>query len=251
MGSRFEGFALSFRGENSGCTYVEIFWCLLLPCFTGGGAGAVQSSRPNRHQVAQLRRALGKRKSARSKRKPTKPMRRQKEPSCSSAVPASANGRTWRRIFLASRWSTAASARSEIADSTFFADRIIVPLRAAQWLSFTLSGDNDLAGGKSAARVFADFQAFLKKIHQRLPEPRVAFISIKPCPSRWHLKDKVVEVNKKIAALRDDKLIFIDVYSPMLGDDGLPRPELFLADKLHPSATCYKLWAKLITPRLE
>jgi lysophospholipase L1-like esterase len=138
---------------------------------------------------------------------------------------------------------------SEIADSTFFADRVIVPY--APRMIVLYAGDNDLAAGKSAARVFVDFQAFLKKIHERLSETPVAFISIKPCPSRWRLKDKVVEVNKKIAAIKDDKLIFIDVYSFMLGDDGLPRPELFLADKLHPSATCYKLWAKLITPRLE
>jgi lysophospholipase L1-like esterase len=41
------------------------------------------------------------------------------------------------------------------------------------------------------------------------------------------------------------------VYPSMLGADGKPKPELFLADGLHPSAKCYDLWAKLITPYLE
>jgi lysophospholipase L1-like esterase len=138
---------------------------------------------------------------------------------------------------------------SEIADSTALADRIIFPY--APRMIVLYAGDNDLAAGKSADKVFADFQAFLKKIHERLPETTVAFISIKPCPLRWRLKDKVVEVNQRIAAIKDDKLIFIDVYPSMLGADGKPRPELFVADGLHPSAKCYQLWAKLITPYLK
>jgi lysophospholipase L1-like esterase len=138
---------------------------------------------------------------------------------------------------------------SEIADSTEFADRIIIPY--APRMIVLYAGDNDLAAGKSPERVFADFQAFLKKIHARLPEARVVYISIKPCPSRWRLKDKVAEVNRKIAAIKDDKLIFVDVYPSMIGADGKPKPDLFLKDGLHPSAKCYQMWAKLIAPRLE
>lgn len=138
---------------------------------------------------------------------------------------------------------------SEIADSTEFADRIIIPY--APRMIVLYAGDNDLAAGKSPERVFADFQAFLKKIHARLPEARVVYISIKPCPSRWRLKDKVMEVNRKIAAIKDDKLIFVDVYPSMIGADGKPKPDLFLKDGLHPSAKCYQMWAKLIAPRLE
>src|SRR5277367_4235574 len=52
---------------------------------------------------------------------------------------------------------------SEIADSTALADRIIFPY--APRIIVFYAGDNDLASGKSAEKVFADFQAFLKKIH--------------------------------------------------------------------------------------
>ena len=138
---------------------------------------------------------------------------------------------------------------SEIADSVEFADRIIIPYAPRTMVFY--AGDNDLAAGKSPETVFADFQALLKKIHDKLPETRVIFISIKPCPLRWRLRDKVREVNQKIAAIKDDKLIFVDVYPAMIGPDGKPKPDLFLKDGLHPSAKCYQLWAKLIAPHLE
>ena len=37
----------------------------------------------------------------------------------------------------------------------------------------------------------------------------------------------------------------------MVGSDGLPRPDLYVADKLHPSAESYQIRAKLIRPALE
>lgn len=138
---------------------------------------------------------------------------------------------------------------SEIADSTEFADRIIFPYEPR--IIVLYAGDNDLAAGKSQDRVFGDFEAFLKKVHEHLPDTRVEYISIKPCPLRWKLKDKVNEVNNRIAAIKDDKLTFLDVYPSMLGTDGKPRPELFQKDGLHPSQECYKLWAKLIAPHLD
>ncbi len=49
----------------------------------------------------------------------------------------------------------------------------------------------------------------------------------------------------------DDYLKFIDVYPHMLGGEGKPIPDLYLADGLHPSAKCYKLWAELIKPYLD
>lgn len=138
---------------------------------------------------------------------------------------------------------------SEISDSVVFADRIVIPY--APRIIVFYAGDNDLAAGKSPQRVFADFEAFLKKVHTALPQTRVLFISIKPCPLRWKLKDKVMEVNRRIAAIKDDKLIFVDVYPSMLGSDGQPRKDLFQSDGLHPNEKCYQLWAKLITPHLD
>lgn len=138
---------------------------------------------------------------------------------------------------------------SEIADSTAFAERIIFPYQPKMIVLY--AGDNDLAAGKSAKQVVAEYRAFVQKIHGRLPDTRIAFISIKPCPSRWRLKEKVRAVNQQIAAMKGDKLVFIDVYPSMLDADGKPKAGLFLSDGLHPSAKCYQLWASLIKPWLD
>jgi lysophospholipase L1-like esterase len=128
---------------------------------------------------------------------------------------------------------------SQIADSTFFADRIIVPYGPKLIVIF--AGDNDLAVGKTPERVFTDYQEFVRKIHERLPETRILYISIKPSPSRWKLKDEQIAANQKIAAIKDPLLDFVDVYPAMLGPDGKPRSEFFVKDGLHLSEAGYAL----------
>ena len=45
-------------------------------------------------------------------------------------------------------------------------------------------------------------------------------------------------------------LQYIETYSLPLGADGQPRPELFVADKLHLNAAGYKLLAERVRPYL-
>ena len=49
-------------------------------------------------------------------------------------------------------------------------------------------------------------------------------------------------------AAKDSGVDYIDVYTPMLGQNGLPRPELFREDSLHLSSTGYALWRSVIRP---
>ena len=48
----------------------------------------------------------------------------------------------------------------------------------------------------------------------------------------------------------DDRLEFIDVYTHMLGEDGLPRPELYISDQLHMTPVGYALWTDIVRPYL-
>ena len=138
---------------------------------------------------------------------------------------------------------------SEIADSTALASRIIFPYHPRMIVLY--AGDNDLAGGKSPQRVVSDYRAFVRTIRAQLPETRIAFLSIKPCPSRWRLKNEINAVNHEIAAMKDKGLLFIDIYPPMLGPDGNPRADLFMPDGLHPNEKAYHLWATIIEPCLN
>ena len=44
---------------------------------------------------------------------------------------------------------------------------------------------------------------------------------------------------------------FVDVATPLLGEDGRPRGELFQGDRLHLSSAGYAVWTRTLRPVLE
>ena len=140
---------------------------------------------------------------------------------------------------------------SVIADSVHFADRIILPYQPRVIVLY--AGDNDIALGYSPRQVVEDFRRFVRTVHARLPQTKIVFIAIKPSLSRWHLAAKMKEANQAIRQLtqEDDRLEFVDIWTPMLGPDGRPRKELFRSDGLHLNARGYELWARLLRPHLQ
>tara|TARA_R110002095_G_scaffold14425_2_gene18240 strand:+ start:3609 stop:4295 length:687 start_codon:yes stop_codon:yes gene_type:complete len=140
---------------------------------------------------------------------------------------------------------------SEIVDSTHFADRII--LKHEPKLIFLYAGDNDLSRKRTAEEVAADFQNFVATVHKTLPETRIVFIAIKPSLSRWKLAGTIIKANQLISqqCAKSSLLDYADVWSPMLGEDGKPRPELFKADGLHLNHEGYLVWQKAVQPFLN
>lgn len=140
---------------------------------------------------------------------------------------------------------------SQIADSTHFAPRIIHPSRPATIVFY--AGDNDIASGKSPEKVRADFQGFVKVVHDRLPKTRILFLSIKPSIKRWKLIEQIRKANALIEAdcKKDVRLVFVDVGTGMLGSDGKPKPDLLAADGLHLSAAGYRMWSDVVRKHLE
>jgi lysophospholipase L1-like esterase len=140
---------------------------------------------------------------------------------------------------------------SEIADSIHFADRIILKHQPAVVLLY--AGDNDISHEKTAETVTADFQKFVSVVRKELPDVEIAFIAIKPSIKRWNLAGEIRKANKAIASIcgKDDHLTYVDIFKPMLGEDGKPRPELFLKDGLHLNEDGYKLWAAAVRPLLK
>ncbi len=139
---------------------------------------------------------------------------------------------------------------SQIADSTFYADRIVFPYKPR--LIVLRAGTNDIAAGKSPEQVFEDFKAFVATVRARLPQTRIVFMSLNPSIARWGNFAKESKANELIKAFiaADKNLTYIDTVGPMLGTDGKPRPELYASDKLHNSPEGYKLWAQLVHPHL-
>ena len=142
---------------------------------------------------------------------------------------------------------------SEVGDSVRYAKRIVIP--HAPHVVVLYAGDNDLANGKSPERVLADFKEFVTVVRGALPETKIVYIGIKPSIQRWKLIDKIRHANRLIrehvAAQKSDRLAFVDVDKPMLGDDGKPRADLLLDDGLHLNAKGYELWNKLVRKEIE
>ena len=140
---------------------------------------------------------------------------------------------------------------SEVRDSTWYADHLLIP--HAPCAVFLYAGDNDLNSGRTPAQVRDDVVAFVQRVHADLPATRVNYISIKPSPSRAHLLPAIAEANGMIrsalAALPGTG--FIDIHTPMLGADGAPDPDLFLPDMLHMKPAGYALWTKAIAPSVH
>jgi lysophospholipase L1-like esterase len=61
------------------------------------------------------------------------------------------------------------------------------------------------------------------------------------------------EANRLIAeyVAQRKTLEFIDVFTPMVDANGLPRSELFRADALHLNESGYALWKTIIAPHVR
>jgi len=140
---------------------------------------------------------------------------------------------------------------SQVRDAVWYAEQVAIRYRPARVLLY--AGDNDLNAGRSPEQVLADFRAFVGRIRRDLPGVPIAFISIKPSPSRAHLLPAMREANALIRAeaARMKGVAFIDVFTPMMGADGRPRAELFIEDQLHMNRAGYQLWREIIAPHVR
>jgi len=140
---------------------------------------------------------------------------------------------------------------SELADSVYYLDRLVIAYQPKMVVLY--AGENDITAGKTPETVAADFHAFRMKLHAALPATKIFYLAMKPSPSRWALHEKFQRGNALIAAecAGDPRLTFVDVYTALLGPDGLPRAELFRPDMLHMKHAGYEIWTRLLTPLLK
>lgn len=140
---------------------------------------------------------------------------------------------------------------SRMDDLLRYADRIVLPYRPRAIVFY--EGDNDLADGRTPARIAGDVAEFLSLVRRQLPGTRVVCLAVKPSPSRWTLVNQMRETNALIEAIveRDTAARFVDVFTPMLGANGRPRPELFRDDSLHMTRAGYELWRDLLRPVVQ
>ena len=114
-------------------------------------------------------------------------------------------------------------------------------------------GDNDVTGSNSVDEIFATASGLYTYLTHELPETRVIILSAKPSPLRWSLKPSYDKLNSYFAnyAHENEQFTYVDIWCPMLGDNGKPLSSIYLQDSLHMNRAGYQIWKQTIGPYLH
>ncbi|QOV89086.1 GDSL-type esterase/lipase family protein [Humisphaera borealis] len=142
---------------------------------------------------------------------------------------------------------------SSAPDAIKYVDRAVIPLKPSIIVFY--EGDNDLGKGRTPEQFVDDCKTFAKLVHDKLPQTRILYLAIKPSVKRESLFGTQKKANGLLEAwvkeAKNPNLEFIDVFTPMLDETGKVKPDLFVSDNLHMKPESYKLWVKVIEPRLK
>lgn len=134
-----------------------------------------------------------------------------------------------------------------------YADDIIFPYNPKQIVIYV--GENDLASSPPATpdEVANRIDTLIHLIRNKLPLVPIVYISIKPSISRLSLMPDMKKANKLIKERlsHQKNIVFVDVFSKMLDENGKPMKDIFLADNLHMNAKGYAIWKKALEPYLN
>src|SRR6188768_770150 len=141
---------------------------------------------------------------------------------------------------------------STLLDEIRYVNDIVFPYQPKQIIIYC--GENDLASSDTvtASMVLDRFKQLFQMIRDKSEAP-IAYISMKPSPSRRHLFPKMREGNQLIKDFlaTQKNTAFIDVHQKMLDLTGEPMPEIFLDDSLHMNAKGYAIWKKEMEPYMQ
>ncbi|WP_185817009.1 SGNH/GDSL hydrolase family protein [Hymenobacter metallilatus] len=141
---------------------------------------------------------------------------------------------------------------SRFPDALYYFDTLVVAHQPRQVVLY--EGDNDIGSGATAQEVFQSFRAFEQLMQQRLPKVPLVFLAIKPSPARWALYPQVQEANHLIREYIQQHpkyLRYVDTATPLLGANGRPQPQFYVADSLHMTPAGYRIWTRVVGKALK
>jgi lysophospholipase L1-like esterase len=158
----------------------------------------------------------------------------------------------WQDYFPGRKMINRGFGGSSLPDVIRYADDVIFKYRPKQIIIYC--GENDFAASDtvSVPTVVDRFKTLFGMIRAKYKRVPVAFVSMKPSPSRQKFLSKYVAAN---AAIKDflaaqKRTAYIDVYTPMLQADGSVMTDIFKADNLHMNAKGYAIWKQVMEPYL-
>ncbi|MDR0751582.1 MAG: GDSL-type esterase/lipase family protein [Christensenellaceae bacterium] len=136
-------------------------------------------------------------------------------------------------------------AATVISDWDRWIEKLIIPFAPNTILLYV--GSNDIHGGLGSKKgdVAGDEAiALLKKIHDKLPNTFIHYISIAPTIARekvWNESNTCNTVVKNFCG-STSFANFIDCTSALLNDDGSLKKEIYVKDNLHFNEKGYEIW---------
>ena len=107
---------------------------------------------------------------------------------------------------------------------------------------------DDIAAGTTPAIAARQLAGLIHLLRRQHPGLRIYLLSVKPSPARWLGWPQMLALNQHLQRLAASQAEsrYVDLSSAMLGRNGRPRPELFMADGVHLNRAGYRLWAQLV-----
>jgi lysophospholipase L1-like esterase len=107
------------------------------------------------------------------------------------------------------------------------------------------------SGANNADEIADGVKLIVRRLGEKLPDTKVLLLGVFPRGEKPNAtRDKLAEVNEKIASLADGKRVtYLDIGKQFLNDDGTISKEI-MPDFLHLSRKGYQIWADAIEPTL-
>jgi lysophospholipase L1-like esterase len=140
---------------------------------------------------------------------------------------------------------------SSLPDLIYFTKEVIFPYQPKQIVIYC--GENDFMSNATAETVAERVKQLFSLIRSKYPKVALAYISIKPSPSREKYWPEMKKANHMIAELikKTKEAVYINTADVMFKSDGTIMADIFLADKLHMNAKGYAIWQKVMAPYLK
>jgi lysophospholipase L1-like esterase len=140
---------------------------------------------------------------------------------------------------------------SNLTHQIYFVNEIVLKYQPQKIILYC--GENDIASGASAETVADRFKIWFRQVRKNMPAVPIAYISMKPSPSREKYLDTMRQGNQLIREFltQQTHTQYVDIFPLMLDTDGKPRTDIFLKDMLHMNKGGYKLWQKALAPHLN
>ncbi len=142
---------------------------------------------------------------------------------------------------------------AKFSDLAVFVERLVYPHDFDALVIFVA---NDVAGkdtDKQPEEVLELFKYVVERVRIKFPNQPIFFIAVTPTSSRFDFWPQIQKVNTLVREYSEntENLYFIETASHYLNEQGEPRDELFVDDRLHLNRDGYQLWGRLISAALS